>query len=233
MNRPRRVAAMVGKHDPLVATAVPRAPPFAQTQPRSEAPSLVHAPPAMPECPSLRVSAPPPHTPGAPLPHCHLQVRHAARPAGSPPRLHVCRSPPGHPSPPVPRNALQTGIFGTGQTRAPRDAVPTRQRQEACRASGILSGHRNGRASFFSLALENRVHRFTARPRPHSPGANLAVRLKWQFHYPKPVPPENRVTLLRNVAERTKEIVPVQHRPRNHPGNRMHGFAKSRHRFRC
>jgi hypothetical protein len=43
---------------------------------------------------------------------------------------------------------------------------------------------------------------------------NVGVSLEWQLNDMKPVPDEDCVSLLPDVAERAKEVIPVQHRSR-------------------
>src|SRR5262245_58446254 len=66
-------------------------------------------------------------------------------------------------------------------------------------------------SSFFGLALHHGVHRPVARSRCNAPGRNVGMSLKWQPHDMKPVANEDCGSMLPDVAERAKEVVPVQH----------------------
>src|SRR5262245_21324802 len=61
------------------------------------------------------------------------------------------------------------------------------------------------------LALQYGVQRSWARPGGYAPGRKVGVRLERQLDDVKPVPYEDCVAMLSDVAERTKEVVPVQH----------------------
>jgi hypothetical protein len=65
---------------------------------------------------------------------------------------------------------------------------------------------------FFSLALQYGVYRPDARARRNSARRNVGMSLKWQLDDTQPVPNEDCVSVLPDVAERAKEVIPSQHR---------------------
>jgi hypothetical protein len=67
-------------------------------------------------------------------------------------------------------------------------------------------------SSLPSLALQHDVHRSMAWSRWNASGRNVGVGLEWQLSHVKPVLDENFGSLLPDVAERAKEVIPVQHR---------------------
>jgi hypothetical protein len=64
---------------------------------------------------------------------------------------------------------------------------------------------------FFGLALQHGVHRPIARSRWNAPGRNVGMSLERQLHDTKPMPNEDCGSVLPDVAERAKEVIPVQH----------------------
>src|SRR5262245_39386416 len=66
-------------------------------------------------------------------------------------------------------------------------------------------------SSVAGLALQDGVHRPLARPSGYAPGRNVGVSLERQLDDVEPVPYKDFVAMLRDVAERTKEVIPVQH----------------------
>src|SRR5262249_26093136 len=71
-------------------------------------------------------------------------------------------------------------------------------------------------SSFFGLALQHGGHRPVATARCNAPYRKPGMSLKWQLHDMKPVANEDCGSMLPDVAERAKEVVPVQHRSRTH-----------------
>src|SRR5215470_1148912 len=68
-------------------------------------------------------------------------------------------------------------------------------------------------SSFFCLARKHRVHLSAAlTTRGDSPKRNVGMSLEWQLDNINSVAPEDCVSLLPHVTERTDEVVPVQHR---------------------
>src|SRR5262245_8264543 len=68
--------------------------------------------------------------------------------------------------------------------------------------------------SFFGLAFQHGVHRPIARSRWNATARNVGMSLEWQLYNMKPVANEDCGSMLPDVAERTKEVIPVQHRSR-------------------
>src|SRR5215813_6874970 len=66
-------------------------------------------------------------------------------------------------------------------------------------------------SGFSGLALQHGVHRPIARSRWQAAGRNVGVSLKWQLNHMKPVSDEDCISVLSDVAERAKEVIPVQH----------------------
>src|SRR5215471_14633635 len=66
-------------------------------------------------------------------------------------------------------------------------------------------------SSLSSLALQHGVHGPVSRSRQNASLGNLGMSLKGQLDNLQPVAKENRVALLPYIAERTYEVIPVQH----------------------
>jgi len=60
------------------------------------------------------------------------------------------------------------------------------------------------------LALQHGVHRPFARPCRNTARRNVGVSLEWQLNEIEPMADKDRVSVLRDVAERTDEVIPMQ-----------------------
>jgi hypothetical protein len=68
--------------------------------------------------------------------------------------------------------------------------------------------------SVFGVALERGIHRPHPRAGGNPSGRNLTVCLECEVLEKKPVPVEDRISLLSYLAERANEAVPMQYRSR-------------------
>src|SRR6478609_5309259 len=90
---------------------------------------------------------------------------------------------------------------------------------------GKVAGPMQRQSNFLSLPLQHLVDRPIARSHCNSAQRNVGVCLEWQLNRVNPVPGEYCVSVLPDVAERAKKVIPMQHRSSNIHVSPQHGNA--------